>query len=107
MALVGSVITKDMEENHIYGGSPAKDLTEKIPPQFTPLNIEEKRKIMSQFSLSKNIVLIEDDSQIKDNNITYFNIVNRKYTKRGTPEEFKFMKELQEKLIKFVPYAHQ
>ena len=30
MALVGSVITSDMEENHIYGGSPAKDLTNKI-----------------------------------------------------------------------------
>ena len=105
MALVGSVITKDMEENHIYGGSPAKDLTGKIPPQFTPLSIEKKRKIMSQFSLPKNIVLIEDISQIKDDNITYFNIIDRKYTKKGTIDEFLFMKELQKKLIKFTPYA--
>lgn len=106
MALVGSIITKDMEENHIYGGSPAKDLTGKIKPQFTPLTIEEKRKLMSQFKLPKNIKIIENWEEIGDNNIfSYFNINDRKYTKRGTKEEIEFMKTLQSKLIKFVPYA--
>ena len=104
MALVGSVITKDMKQNRIYGGTPAKDITsDKVKPQFTPISIKEKRKIMSQFDVPSNIQFIEDDSEIKDNNISYFNIVNRTYTKRGTNSEYNFMLELQSKLIKFTP----
>jgi acetyltransferase-like isoleucine patch superfamily enzyme len=107
MALVGSVITQDMEFNKIYGGSPAKDLTGKIPPQFTPLSILEKRNIMSQFILPHDVKLIESDGEIMDeHNISYFNIITRKYNKRSTPTEIQFMKELQSKLIKFTPYAY-
>lgn len=106
MALVGSVITKDMKENHIYGGSPAKDLTDKIPPQFSPISIEEKRKIISQFSPPPTIKIIEDICEIKEDNVSYFNLNDRKYTKRGTNEEVQFMKFLQSKLIKFTPYAY-
>jgi len=106
MALVGSVITKDMEYNHIYAGSPAKDITNKIKPQFSDITISDKRKIMSQFKLPNSVRLIEDDEEITDSNISYFNITNRKYTKRGTEDEFKLMKKLQSKLIKFTPYAN-
>lgn len=106
MALVGSVITHDMEENHIYGGSPAKDLTGKIPQQFTPISIEEKGIIMRSFHTPKSIQIIEDDCEIVREDISYFNIKTRKYTKRGTDEEIRFMKDLQSKLIKFVPYAY-
>lgn len=104
MALVGSVITNDMEEDHIYGGSPAKDLTDKIKPQFTPNTIEEKRAIMSQFDLPENIKFVESSEEmIQDDEISYFNILDRTYTKRRSSEEVKFMKLLQSKLIKFVP----
>jgi len=106
MALVGSVITKDMEYNHIYAGSPAKDITNKIKPQFSDITISDKRKIMSQFKLPNSVRLIEVDEEITDSNISYFNITNRKYTKRGTEDEFNFMKILQSKLIKFIPYAN-
>jgi acetyltransferase-like isoleucine patch superfamily enzyme len=105
MALVGSVITKDMKYNRIYGGSPAKDLTDKIKPQFSEITIEKKREIMKQFVLPENIKIIENEDEIVENNISYFNIKNRKYTKRGTDEEYHFMKLLQNKLIKFIPYA--
>lgn len=106
MALAGSVITKDMEENHIYGGSPAKDLTEKIKPQFSPISIEEKRKLINKFNIPKNIKIIESDSELgNEKNISYFNIVTRKYTKRNTKDEINFMLELQRNLIKFIPYA--
>ena len=104
MALVGSVVTKDMEENHIYGGSPAKDLTDKVKPQFQPLSVSERWDLMNKFELPKDIKLIEDDSEIKDSNISYFNIITRKYTKRGVDSEVFFMKNLQSNLIKFVPY---
>jgi acetyltransferase-like isoleucine patch superfamily enzyme len=103
MALVGSVITKNMEFNHIYGGSPAKDLTDKITPQFREITIHERRKIMSQFKLSEKIKLIENDSEIISDEFSYFNIVDRTYTKKGTDEEILFMKDLQNKLIKFIP----
>ena len=104
MALVGSIITKDMDENHIYGGSPAKDLTGKIKPQFTPLTINEKRKLMSQFELPEGIKLIEDWGEVGNpNDFSYFNITDRTYNKRQTSNEVQFIKQLQSKLIKFTP----
>lgn len=104
MALVGSVITKDMEENHIYGGSPTKDLTGKIKPQFKPMSISDKRKIISQFPLLTDIKIIESWGEVGDlNKFTYFNITDRTYNKRQTDSEIQFMKTLQSKLIKFTP----
>jgi acetyltransferase-like isoleucine patch superfamily enzyme len=104
MALVGSVITKDMEENHIYGGSPAKDLTGKIKPQFKPMSLNDKRKLISQFTPPSNIKIIESWEEVGDlNKFTYFNITDRTYNKRQTVNEIQFMKTLQSKLIKFTP----
>jgi len=103
MALVGSVITKDMEEGHIYGGSPAKDLTDKIPSQFTDISIEEKLKIINAIPRPDNIHIITSDSEILNETDSYFNIVTRTYTKRGTSDEVSFMKSLQSNLIKFIP----
>ena len=105
MALVGSVITKDMEANHIYGGAPAKDLTDKMLPQFTLTANGEKKKILEQFELPVGIQWIEDNSEIVDDTISYFNITDRTYTKRATDIEIEFMKKLQSKLIKFTPYG--
>ena len=103
MALVGSVITSEMKKGHIYAGTPAKDLTDTIRPQFTEIDIRKKREIMSAFTLHNSIQLIENDNEIKDKNISYFNIIDRTYTKRNTELEIKFMKELQNSLIKFTP----
>jgi hypothetical protein len=105
MALVGSVVTKDMKANHIYGGAPAKDLTDKMLPQFTITGNGEKKKILEQFELPIGIQWIEDNSEILDDTISYFNITDRTYTKRGTDVEITFMKKLQSKLIKFTPYG--
>lgn len=30
MAMLGSVVTKDMDHNRIYAGTPAKDITDKV-----------------------------------------------------------------------------
>lgn len=103
MALVGSVVTKDMEENHIYGGSPAKDLTYKIKPQFTDITIEEKWDIFKKYQVPNDVVLIENDDEILYDDKSYFNITNRTYTKRGSDTEISFMKILQSNLIKFTP----
>jgi acetyltransferase-like isoleucine patch superfamily enzyme len=104
MALVGSVVTRNMEENRIYGGAPANDLTGKINSQFRSMTIDDRWNMMKKYKLPKSVVLVtSDDEMINDDDISYFNIVNRTYTKRATDEEISFMKTLQLDLIKFTP----
>jgi hypothetical protein len=97
-----------MKKNHIYGGSPAKDLTDKLSPQFREVTIEEKyEKMMSHyktFNSPKSIKIILDDSEIISDEYTYFNVANRKYTKKLTDEEISFMKYLLPTKAKFTPY---
>jgi acetyltransferase-like isoleucine patch superfamily enzyme len=103
MALVGSVVTKDMKENHIYGGSPAKDLTEKIKPQFRPVTLEEKWSFVKSLDVPDFVEFVDSYDLEMDERKTYFNISDRTYTKRMTEGEQDFMKYLLGKLIKFTP----
>lgn len=111
MAMVGSVVTKDMEENHIYGGSPAIDLTQKIGPQFIERSNEVKIKMMKEkldeFCLTEPnakefIKIVDSFDQKLNDNISYFNVSKRTYTKRKSDIEIKFMKFLLP-LAKFIP----
>lgn len=111
MAMVGSVITKDMEENHIYGGSPAIDLSPKLGSQFNERKIEEKLEIMqnnlNEFSLielnaKEFIEIVTSLKKDKKDNISYFNVSDRTYTKTKNSIEVKFMKFLLP-LAKFIP----
>lgn len=108
MALVGSVVTKDMKSNHIYGGSPAKDLTGKIPSQFSEIPLEQKYQKMNLYyekiGSPSNIRIIKDVREIEKEDISYFNVTDRRYTKRLTDEEISFMKFLLPTKAKFVPY---
>ena len=53
MLMVGSLLTKDMEENAIYAGSPAANVTEKFGNQFYETDISERevmfRKLKKDF----------------------------------------------------------
>jgi len=115
MALVGSVITKDMEANHVYAGVPAKDVTDKTGPQFSQVTIEDKFIILSkklkefhsfypQFP-KETIKIVKSMKEAKQltNDITIFDISSRTYNKRRTPEEVAFIKFLLQ-LIKFFPH---
>lgn len=108
MALVGSVITSDMKANHVYGGSPAKDLTEKVLPQFKTTSVEDKLKKMTDyyntFGTDPSIKIITDISEIKDSTISYFNVSDRCYTKQLSDVEIAFMKYLLPTKAKFTPY---
>lgn len=108
MALVGSVITKNMESNHIYGGSPAKDLTDKIGCPFQFPSVKEKEDkfllLLKEFGATNNIVMIHSLEEIKNDDKIYFNIIDRKYTKKLLPEEIAFMKFLLPAKAKFTPY---
>ena len=108
LALAGSVITSDMKYNRIYGGSPAKDLTDKIGNQFIEVSLSEKMKKMKEYldaaNLKKNTIkIIRYESEIKNDKISYFIVSSRKYTKRSTPEEIVFMKFLLPDKAKFTP----
>jgi acetyltransferase-like isoleucine patch superfamily enzyme len=110
MAMLGSVVSKDMEENHIYAGVPAKDITEKIGPQFEIKSVNEKYQFMvdelNSFSLTHNIneriQIVKDWPNFLSQEVSYFNVTTRQYTKRLTEIEMDFMLHLL-MLIKFYP----
>lgn len=110
MAMVGSVVTKDMKFNEIYAGSPAKSISDKIGFQFNEVSIEDKLTKMNLYlkewdSNSKSIKIICDSSEIDINSedITYFNVSDRTYSKKGSPDEISFMKFLLPARGKFIP----
>jgi acetyltransferase-like isoleucine patch superfamily enzyme len=110
MAMVGSVVTKDMAFNEIYAGSPAKSISDKVGFQFETIPVEEKYNKMVQYlnqfnSNSKAIQIVTDfDSiDIANTKVTYFNVNTREYTKRLSEEEISFMKFLLPAKAKFTP----
>jgi acetyltransferase-like isoleucine patch superfamily enzyme len=113
MALVGSVITSDMKYNHIYAGSPAKSISEKVGYQFEAVSICEKiqkmtnylKQFQSSYDCQNLIKIVEDEKEVNFNDeLSYFSLSNRKYKKTGSEEEIEFMKFLLPDKAKFVPY---
>tara|TARA_R100000935_G_scaffold36196_1_gene56942 strand:- start:43888 stop:44766 length:879 start_codon:yes stop_codon:yes gene_type:complete len=111
MAMLGSVITRDMEENHIYAGVPAKDITDKLGTQYEDVPVDKKYEVMTgqlEIFYKKNpqfprsIRIVKDSTNLEENDKTVFDVSNRTYTKRLTEEEIEFMKFLLVK-IKFYP----
>jgi acetyltransferase-like isoleucine patch superfamily enzyme len=108
MALVGSVITKNMKSNHVYAGSPANDITDKVGNQFNNVSIKDKyEKMLGYLSESsiENIKIVEttDDFNFNDD-ISYFDVSSRTYTKKQSINEIKFMNYLLPDKAKFTPY---
>jgi acetyltransferase-like isoleucine patch superfamily enzyme len=111
MAMVGSVVTKDMVYNEIYAGSPAQSISNKVGNQFLDVSIEEKFIKMNQYlnefnPNSKSIKIVKDFSEINinDEEVSFFNVDSRIYTKRSTQEEIDFMKFLLPAKAKFTPH---
>ena len=109
MALVGSVVTKNMEENHLYAGSPAKDITAKAGTQFKSVTIDEKYDKMIKY-LDTTLLDVSQIAIVKsaelfnfEDNVSYFDVSSRTYTKKRSAEEVKFMKFLLPAKGKFTP----
>jgi len=111
MALVGSVVVKDMKYNHIYAGVPAEDVTEKLGPPFREVSIEEKLNyLMARKQEFFNAHPELDSSRIEvgigpgkpKEGITYFDVQNRHYTKKRSREEIEFIQFLLPR-AKFIP----
>lgn len=115
MAMVGAVITKDMEPDHTYAGAPAKDITEKVGPQFRDPGLDHKYRLMSealeQFYQENHtfkertikVVSHATDQDAGSSAATIFDVSGRRYWPRRTEEEFAFMRFLLGRLYKFFP----
>jgi acetyltransferase-like isoleucine patch superfamily enzyme len=110
MALVGAVITTDMDYNSIYAGSPAKNISPKIGMQFNERTLFEKEEALKNYLITWNtnasdikIVTTKDLVDFSDSN-SYFVIADRKYKKVRSDNEIAFMRFLLPEKAKFVPY---
>lgn len=111
MLLVGSVAVKDMLENHIYAGSPAKDVSNKFGFQFQSVSSEKQEKIMEEYiaefkktGKETNFIKIIHNFDTELNpNFTYFNLSTREYIPRYTDDEYEFMRFLLYDKAKFIP----
>lgn len=114
IAMLGSVVTGDMEKNHAYAGVPAEDITEKVGGQFDPtlpeervVYLEEEFEKFAKARESKSVldqfeIVTSRDEMIQNDDVTYFNVTDRTYTKRNTNDEHKLMWYLLPD-AKFVP----
>lgn len=110
MALLGSVVTRDMLENHVYGGAPAKDLTDRMGPQFETRTVEAKAAalatILDRFLAAHpehrgRLGILPGDGAIRDG-VTYFDVRDRTYTRTYGAAEVAFLKA-NTPMVKFVP----
>jgi len=112
MAMVGSVVTRDMEENRVYAGCPAKDVTDKVGPQFRVASIDEKVAYLStrleEFRAlpewKSGEIGIAAAGQVIVPGETLFDVADRTYNKRLTETEVAFMRFLLPD-AKFTPCA--
>tara|TARA_B110000483_G_scaffold128467_1_gene154097 strand:+ start:1014 stop:1823 length:810 start_codon:yes stop_codon:yes gene_type:complete len=113
MALVGSVIVKDMKYNEIYSGVPAKSISDKVGTQFKEISSDVKMKKMQGYLNDfkkksglpcKSIRIIMDKNDITDTDLSYFVINDRVYCKQQTTDEIEFMKYLLPAKAKFTPF---
>lgn len=110
LALVGSVITRDMLPNHIYGGVPAKDMTDKMGTQFETISVEEKAKrlkeLIHQFEIEHpeyaNQLVVVTNPNERPSNAPWFDVSTRTYAKTYHPAEVAFLKATVP-LVKFTP----
>lgn len=110
MAMVGSVVTKDMLPNHIYAGVPATDLSDKLGYQFEERTVDQKaaklQELMDAFlqlhpQFKGQLAIIRSQTE-KIEGITCFDVSRRVYTKTYSEAEVTFLKA-HVPLIKFTP----
>jgi hypothetical protein len=113
MTLAGAVVTKPLTANHVYAGSPAKDITDKVGPQFEPVSTEERtrrfhellekhRKVRPRFSAR---LVQEYSERDRAKGISQFRVSDRTYLPTYSREEYRFMRFITYERAKFVPRA--
>jgi acetyltransferase-like isoleucine patch superfamily enzyme len=98
VALTESNVTKGMKWNHVYGGNPAVDLTEKIGAPYEDLTLEEKEKRFAAKVAEFTYKDLPEFPAILET----FNVRERTYRKTNSMLEIIFMRYLLPE-AKFVP----
>lgn len=114
LAMLGSVITRDMKPDHTYAGVPAADITDRVGPQFARTSIEFRVQYMqdrlAEFSRSyprkmlHRVAVVTNSDELKavPDDIVAFNVGDRTYTKGRADFEHRLMRHLLPQ-AKFVP----
>lgn len=114
VALLGSVIVKNMATNRVYGGNPAIDITDKFGNPWKEISTELKIKkmnnyitqFMKEYKSSKYdkdmfVVVNKYPKQLDDR--VYYNVSDRTFTKHNYEQEIAFNKWLFPYKAKFIP----
>lgn len=110
MAMLGSVVTRDMLPNHIYAGVPAVDITGRLGAAYRDVSVDEKylalvrerADFVEKGHDASSIKIVKEWPSSMSDDISYFNVSTREYTKRLSDTEIAFMLHLLVK-IKFYP----
>lgn len=112
MAMLGSVVTRNMEAYHVYGGAPAKDLTDKIGSPYNDVSVDERVAELNrrlEAFIEKNpeydrdqLVVVDSWESEPAEGVTAFNVADRTYSKIRTDIERAAMRDLLPK-AKFIP----
>ncbi len=110
MALVGSVVTRDMLPNHVYGGVPAKDMTDKLGFQFEERTIEQKaakleeliEAFVTEYPEYRRQLIVVRSPHERRAGVCCFDVSTRTYTKTYSAAEVSFLKR-HVPLVKFTP----
>ena len=113
MLMVGSLLTRDMEENAIYAGSPAVNVSKKFGTQFQETNLHERGNLFENIKIeferktgfdAANLVQIPNlSNKNRDVRVTYFDLMNRTYVPNRSDLEYNFIKFMLYEKAKFLP----
>ena len=113
LAMLGSVVTRDMETDRCYAGVPAADVTERFGSQFAPRPVEERIAMLQaridEFARGECrkpetiAAVVADWADVAaSRDVTVFNVADRSYRKTASPLERRLIRFLLPE-AKFVP----
>jgi len=111
MLLLGGLATQDMEENQIYAGAPAQNVSDRFGRQFEPIPTENKYEIFESYlqefgrlgNDTRHFRVVVDGEVPKADSFTYFDLDARIYYPTFSPNETMFIRFLLYDRKKFVP----
>lgn len=112
LAFLGSVVTRNMEFNHVYGGNPAKDITHKVGTPWRKLSLDQKTmSLLSHIrdyaevnpKFDRDSVFVSDSFPADISGRTCFNVATREYIKTNSESEFLLNSWLFSYKAKFKP----
>lgn len=97
VALLGSTITKPMEMNHVYGGSPAVDLTHRMGAPWRERTVDEKIVLVEtavnhffgevRQDLDRSAIVVGTRMSRFEVGQTLYDVASRTYTKTNSETE--------------------